>query len=166
MAGRSPFHGSTHAFLGHQVSPSIYKRPRIRVSHLLCTHTNPKSFFSCVSFLADQFTPHLRVWIDFWLNQNKCFCLLASNLYSLVVCVYKNEVITYFSNYQEIDKQNGKGFIIDLFVQESRLIWSASGTFTIYVLVNIYMLYLILASAIRVFNYSTLTVASRAMYNM
>ena len=39
--------------------------------------------------------------------------------------MYKNEVITYFSNYQEIDKQNGKGFIIDLFVQESRLIWSA-----------------------------------------
>ena len=58
--------------------------------------------------------------------------------------MYKNEVITYFSNYQEIDKQNGKRFIIDLFVQESRLIWSASGTFTIYVLVNIYVLYLIL----------------------
>ena len=63
--------------------------------------------------------------------------------------MYKNEVITYFSNYQEIDKQNGKGFIIDLIVQESRFIWSASGTFTIYVLVNIYVLYLILASAIR-----------------
>ena len=36
--------------------------------------------------------------------------------------MYKNEVITYFSNYQEIDKQNGKGFIIDLIVQESRFI--------------------------------------------
>ena len=41
--------------------------------------------------------------------------------YSLVVCVYKNEVITHYSNYQEIDKQNGKGFIIDLFTQDSRL---------------------------------------------
>ena len=36
--------------------------------------------------------------------------------------MYKNEVITYFSNYQEIDKQNGKGFIIDLFYTSSRFI--------------------------------------------
>ena len=62
--------------------------------------------------------------------------------------MYKNEVITHYSNYQEIDKQNGKGFIIDLFYTRFKVYWNASGTFTIYVLVNIYVLYLILASAI------------------
>jgi hypothetical protein len=84
------------------------------------TH-NPKTCFLSSLLVADR-TPPPRVLGSIFFKLKLSDLFTCNNLYSLVVCVYKNEVITYFSNYQEIDKQNGKGFIIDLFVQESRLI--------------------------------------------
>ena len=73
------------------------------VSHLLCTHNNPKSFLLSFLFLADRHKQPLGFLGRFWLIQINCFLVSCKTFYSLLVCVYKNEVISYFRYYQEIE---------------------------------------------------------------
>ena len=113
--------------LSSKFSTSIYTKPRVIVSYLLCTHNTLKFSFPLHASNRSNQTP-LGFGSIFSIRKNLVFWS-CNQFNSLVVCVYKNKVITHYSYYQEIDKQNGKGFIIDLVLHKSKIYWSAYGTF-------------------------------------
>ena len=71
--------------------------------HTFCAHKLSLKVFSPLSLAKPIDQTSLRILDRFYVIENPCVYVTSITFNSLIVCVYKNEVTTYFCCYQGID---------------------------------------------------------------